>query len=69
MSESEEARVQSLTLKCRNPGAGWSAKGDRASGARAVEPITDQRVPAMSEMDADLMGPAGRETALDERRL
>src|SRR5215472_12697284 len=69
MCEPEEARVQSLTLKCSNPGAGWSTKSDRASGARAVEPITDQRVAAMSEMDTDLMGSAGGEAALDERRL
>ena len=69
MGEAEQARVQGLTRKGGDPRTARAAAGDGAPGARAVDRIADHRVAAMGEMHPDLMGPAGGQTAFEERRL
>src|SRR5271167_4291210 len=67
--EAQNPRVQGLTRKRGDPGPNRAAARDFASGPRAVDRITDQRVSAMGEMHPDLMRPAGGKTAFDEGRL
>src|SRR6266851_697606 len=69
MDKAEPPGVQSLAGKCGNLGTDRARAGDRPSGARAVDGITDQRVAAMGEMDSDLVGPTGGETAFEKRRV
>src|SRR5205807_5611898 len=40
----------------------------RASGTAAVDRVADQRMAAMRQMHADLVGAAGQQPALDQRR-
>src|SRR5580704_7824230 len=67
--EAEPRGVQCLTREGGDTGAPFAAAADGAAGARAVDRVADQRVSAIRQMDADLMRPAGREPAFDERRL
>jgi hypothetical protein len=67
MRETEPPRVQSLTGKRGNLGTDGACASEAPSGASAVDPIADQRVAAMGEMDPDLVGPTRGETAFDKR--
>ena len=61
--------MQGLPGKCGDQSTSCATALDGASGARAVNRITNQWVSTMGEMHPDLMCSAGRETAFDERRL
>jgi len=67
--EAQGTCVQGLTGKRGDPAPNHAAALNGASGTRAVDRITDQRVSTMGEMHPDLMCSAGAKTAFDQGRL
>src|SRR5881396_2145639 len=69
MGKAEEPRVQSLPGKCGNFRTDVPGAGDGPSGAGAIGRVADKRMADMRQMYADLMGAAGEQPALDQRRV
>ncbi len=60
VGEAEPAGMQRLAREIGDPRTQRTRAGDGAAGAGAIDRIADQRMTALGEMNADLMGAAGR---------
>ena len=69
MGEAEQPGMQGLARKAGDLRAGRPVRATAAPGARAIDRIADQRMAEMREMHADLVGPAGQQAALEQRRV
>ncbi len=68
MDEAEQPRMQGLSREMRQfPRRAAPMRASRgASGARAVGRVADQRMADMREVNPDLVGAAGQQSALDQ---
>jgi hypothetical protein len=59
MYKAQQASVKGLPRKCGNSGVRCATSDDSTSGARAVNPITDEWVSSMGEVNPYLMRSSG----------